>query len=274
MVAARSDTSFAPVRRGPARRSLLVPGGMALAFLFARAADAQEPTLFGQITAADGRPLAGVQIQVAGLSVGALSGPTGRYELRAIPNGPHQLIIEHIGYRRLELTVDVSAGESARRDIALEVEPVALEDVEIVVPRSGRLAGFFDRRERGAGMFYTREEIGSMQARLVTDVLRRVPGAQLRPVSGPFGTSLELTFGRGAGSAGFRGCPVAYFVDGVSFQVAPDQGINSFVQVQDVAGIEVYSGSARIPSQFNPSTGNSRCGVVAIWTWDGREPAR
>jgi hypothetical protein len=38
------------------------------------------------------------------------------------------------------------------------------------------------------------------------------------------------------------------------------------VPVSDVAGIEVYSGSAGVPIEFQRGSG---CGVVAIWTKHG-----
>jgi hypothetical protein len=262
-----------PRKSSVAPPALLAPL-LALSALCVPPAYAQsEIRLSGVVTSLDGGPLSGAQFQLARSRVRTLSGSDGRYELRGMTAGPDVLVVELIGYKTLEVALDLTGPNE--RDVQLQIEPVLLETVEVSVsPRTGAIAGFFERRERGAGMFYTREEIGRMQARLVTDVLRRVPGAQLQPVSGPFGTSLELSFGRGSGSAGFRGCPVAYFVDGVAFQVAPDVGINNFVQVHDVAGIEVYSGSSRIPSQFNPSAGRARCGVVAIWTWDGREQPR
>jgi hypothetical protein len=264
----------APSPSGALRRTAsLLSTLLGLAFLGAApSASAQGPgRISGVITDMEGVPLAGAQLHLVGVSVGGLSGADGRYELGGIPVGAHLLVVERLGYRRLEIAVELAGPQ--RRDVRLQTEPIPLEALRVRVPaaRTGPLAGFYERRERGSGTFYTRDEIATMQVRLVTDVLRRVPGAQLQPVTGPFGTAHELTFGRGSGSAGFRACRVAYFVDGVVFDVAPDLGINSFVPVQDVAGIEVYSGSSRIPSQFNSSTGNSRCGVVAIWTWDGRE---
>lgn len=110
-----------------------------------------------------------------------------------------------------------------------------------------------------------------MQPRLFTDVLRRVPGVQIQPVTGPFGTSYGVRMGRTPGVSGSRPCPVLYYVNGVPFPVAADIEINHFIGPDDVAAIEVYSGAARIPPQFHSSVHDARCGVIVIWTYSGEK---
>ena len=54
------------------------------------------------------------------------------------------------------------------------------------------------------------------------------------------------------------------------FPIGPDNSINNYVVPDDLAGVEVYSGASRVPPQFNSGPQNSRCGVVVIWTFNGR----
>jgi hypothetical protein len=108
-----------------------------------------------------------------------------------------------------------------------------------------------------------------MQPRVMTDVLRRVPGMQIVPISGTLGTTHVAALGRSTGIGGSGVCPVIYFVNGSPLPMHRDLGINSFVHPEEVVGLEVYSGASTIPPQF--SVRDSRCGVVAIWTRIGRD---
>ena len=106
-----------------------------------------------------------------------------------------------------------------------------------------------------------------MQARVFTDVLRRVPGLQVRPVRGGLANNVSI---QTRGSE----CSVLFYMNGMAFPLPPDQPINDFVSPHEVIGIEVYSGSSEIPAQFNNSRFNSRCGVIVIWTRYGPEQER
>jgi hypothetical protein len=232
----------------------------------------QQPAarLTGRITRSDGLPGAGAEILVTARPLQTLAASDGTYELRDIPAGPQRIEVKLIGHRTISLELDFETGAVVHRDLQLELEPIALDGVEARAsnPVSPALQGFNERRERGGGYFYSRDEITRMQARQFTDVLRRVPGATLQPVNGPFGTSYVLQLSRTSGITPL--CPVLYYMNGTPFPVGADNSINNFVVPDDVAGVEVYTGASRVPSQFNSGPQNSRCGVVVIWTFNGR----
>lgn len=65
-------------------------------------------------------------------------------------------------------------------------------------------------------------------------------------------------------AAGGRGCRIVYYVDGVRFPVDSDGSINTLVQPEDLAGVEVYVGTSRVPVQFHSA--EAHCGVILLWT--------
>jgi hypothetical protein len=227
--------------------------------------------LAGSVTTSDGRSAAGALLSIVNGAAKAIAVADGGFELRDIPAGSQVIEVRFLGYSTLQVDIDFDSGARLLQNLQLQVEPIALAPLEVQTRRAipAALQGFYDRRERAVGYFFTRSEIQTMEARLFTDVLRRVPGVRMQQVTGPFGSSEAVQIGRNSGIAGARGCPVLFYVDGMPFRLSPDVGINNFIRPDDVAGVEVYSGTARVPPPFNSAPNNARCGVVAIWTYAG-----
>ncbi|MEO8578289.1 MAG: TonB family protein, partial [Gemmatimonadales bacterium] len=115
------------------------------------------------------------------------------------------------------------------------------------------LAGFKERSTKGVGHFITREHLDKLHSYRFTDVLRTVPGVQLRMMRG------------GGMTASIRGaaCPPLVFVDGMPAN-AGVVDLDMF-DLGTVEGIEVYGGLSSVPPEFVTGRGGERCGVVAIW---------
>lgn len=228
-------------------------------------------TLTGTVLTADVRPVASAQVRIVSTEEVVLTGVDGAFRLANLSPGIHTLEIRMLGYSRLLLPVEIESGLTRSVRVTLVVEPIALQPVEVTAesaPSPG-LRGFYERRTRGAGHFFTREEIDKMHPRLVTDVLRRVPGVQIQPVAGPYETSQLVRMGRATGGLGARPCPVLFYVNGTPFPVTADLAINQFIAADDIEAMEIYTGTSRIPPQFSSNMHNSRCGVVVIWTQIG-----
>jgi len=239
----------------------------------APAAEAQQQTttLVGTVAGADGRPLRSAQLVVTGTRLQTLSQQAGGFRIDGVPLGRQTLEVSFVGYRTVQIPLELAAGAALRVEVRLELNPVDIHEVEVQAMRAmaPELRGFYERRSRGSGHFFTHEDIGRMQARAFTDVLRRVPGVNVRPGSGRYGSNNTIQMGRATGISGSRACPVLYYMNGQPFPVSPEIGINHFVRPDEIAALEVYSGSSRVPSQFHASRHNARCGVVVIWTRSG-----
>lgn len=224
----------------------------------------------GTVTAANKMPIPEARVRLVGTNLATVTRIDGAFQVAQIPVGAQTLEVMMIGYTPKRMPVDVAAG--ATLEVSFILDPVPLETVRVTAAStfSPGMAGFEERRARRLGRFFTREDIDKMQARQVTDVLRRVPGMQIQVGSGAFsGGSQTAQSGRTVGTSGSRTCPMAYYVNGVAFPLSSDIPINHYVATDDVAAIEVYSGASQIPPQFNSSMFNSRCGVVVIWTRSG-----
>lgn len=224
----------------------------------------------GTVASEDGRLLAGARVRAIGEVSAVLTGTNGAFSLR-LPPGRHTIEIAFIGRRTARIPIEIGSASPPTLHVTLEPSPLPVTGVEVTArpELSPEMRGFHERKDRGAGFFFTGDDIHAMQARALTDVLRRVPGATIHSVIGPAGNGQVIQMGRTIGISGRTICGASYFLNGQPFPVSPEIGINAYVRPQDVEGIEVYSGASRLPAQFNTSTHDARCGVIVIWTRSG-----
>ena len=236
---------------------------------------AQEPgTLKGTISTSEKRPLPQARVIVVGTSLLAVADTDGSFRIASLPSGIQSVEVKLLGYSSRVLPIEIHAGKTASLEIVLTAVPVALQTVEVrgdtlIVPS---MAGFAERRAKGNGRYFTREDIDRMHARLFTDVLRRVPGMQLQSVRGGNADGYIVQSGRmSEGAQGGRQCPILFFMNGMPFPMPTGGVINSYISPDEIEAVEVYTGASQIPSQFNATGYNSRCGVIVIWTLNGKE---
>jgi outer membrane receptor for ferrienterochelin and colicins len=90
-------------------------------------------TVRGRVVAlADGQPLAGIHIRIAGSGVGVLSDRNGRYRL-PVPAGPVALVYFGMGYQAQQAAVEVPAGGTVDRDdVRLGQAVVVLPETRVI----------------------------------------------------------------------------------------------------------------------------------------------
>lgn len=251
-------------------------GLLALALPSARAAAQDSGTLKGTVTTAERKPLPHARVSVVGTSLAAMADTDGIFRINLLPLGSQTVEVKLLGYASILVPVQIEPGRDANVQVTLTAIPVALPTVNVtgdtlILPEMRRFA---ERRARGSGRFFTREDIDRMEARLFTDILRRVPGMQLEPLEGRYGPTLSIQTSRNQGVGGGRPCPVLFYVNGVPFTSVSGMAINHYISAGDVAAVEVYSGASQIPPEFNSSMYNARCGVVVVWTRISTSPSR
>ena len=251
-------------------RNLLIavtPGGNATGGV-ARAGGA---ALLVNVSRADGAPIAGAQVHVAGDTVLAVSDATGRARLADAPVGTRAIEVRAIGFAPRLLAVDLRGGQTATASVRLAASAQLLDTVRVVGMRTDRWSstGFDQRKALGQGYYIDRSEIERRASLRFTDLLRTVPGVTVAP-SGQY-TSTVLAM-RGTS---IQGCSPIVFVDGIGFNNGPSAetgsgtGLNldDFLVPSMVEAIEVYPSSAGVPAQYASSGG---CGTILIWTRSSR----
>ena len=210
---------------------------------------AAERSLRGRVVGPDAEAIAGVDVRVvsAGRTLRAVvTDSAGGYVV-----GPLRLSVDAaLHFRRLGFrpgVVLVSSAPAGDIDVTLDGIPEELAGV-VITATGGALAEFYSHRAAASfGSFFTPEEIRRESPRMLSDLMRRVPGARLLP--GRFGSLVRI-----------RGCRPTLWIDGVRIQQAE---LDETINVDDVAAVEVYNSFAGIPAQYVDRTTN--CGAIVVW---------
>src|SRR5687768_2635350 len=194
-----------------------------------------------------GVAIAGASVTVVGAPGLDVSAPDGAFRLPLVPGGQQTLVARRIGFRPDSLTVSVVADSTVR--VRFQLGAAAQQLAAMVVTSSrvrytGRLKGFNERRDRGHGRYFTAEDIEKRRPRLVTDLLRTLPGTHITSMNG----QTMVTF------RGLRCAPLVW-VDGAPATTGY-LDVDMFTP-STLAGIEVYPGLSSIPSELTWMRGKS-----------------
>jgi hypothetical protein len=238
----------------------------------ASSATAQEPRgiVRGVVTdAVSGTPLEGVQATLAGHPP-QLTGADGRITFADVVAGPQRLVVRRIGYRSTEVQILVGDDDTTRVSVALHRISFALDTVRIEsrAPRaySPRLEPFERHRTSNLGRFFTRADIQRRgPAAKVSDLLFGTPSVDVVTDYSGITRLKSQRGGRIDRFGNWRQCWMRFGVDGV---VRPETDEIDLVSLEDIHGVEVFSGSATIPREYALTGEDMGCGVVMIWLRD------
>lgn len=223
-----------------------------------RASPAGTTSIAGVVTDVRGRPLDDAEVRLLlgdSISDIAHTNDSGRFVVRGVPLASSRLQARRIGYAVREVALNLPFDSTRTVRIALDPLPATLAGVD-VVERNGDVTGWlrdFDERRRtnSFGRFFTRDDIARRSARHLSDLLRSIPGVSFIAVRE--GYLIRM-----------RGCRLApiVWIDGLR---APRAELDEVMNLNDVAGLEVYTSVAGVPAKFMDRS-NAGCGTIVIWT--------
>lgn len=234
-------------------------------------------TVFGNVSDASTRgSIEGVRIAINDTLI-AVTDAVGDFSVqRRIADGVNRLTVQRIGYETLvqQFRIEPLATEIT---LMIDLPPQAERLTDIVVESrtpalNSKLEGFYRRLRQGIGQFLTPEEVAQIPASRATDILRRVAGLRVFPgnVKSEFALARCVRYQPRVYVNGVEpfGADIGdidrprVYVDGQELSSAD---IDLTLNPGDISAVEVYTGGAQTPPEFNrPAPG--RCGVVVIWT--------
>lgn len=268
-------SSFAGSRAG--RGVAAVFAALIVTLALPALAHAQTGQIVGTVTdASSGRPLESVQISVQETGEGALTNQAGRFALLNQPEGDLTLVAILVGYKQVQRTVTVTAGETTT--VELRLDQTALELDELVVTG----AGVATEKKRLGNSIATIDAASLEDAPIqsFSNLLQgREPGVVGLPSSGTTGEGARIRI-RGSASLSQSNEPIV-FVDGVRVDngggfgagvSAGGQGAPSRLDDIDpnsIERVEVLKGAAAA-TLYGTEASN---GVIQIFTKRGRQGA-
>lgn len=253
-------------------------GHMALVPASAADDDAANGTVTGRVVmAVTGDPVNDVTISVSGTRLRGTTGTDGRYSITGVPEGPHIVFAQRIGFGRDSASVVVRANETATVDFTLRQVAVSLNEVVTI--------GYGTQRRRdltGAVGSVTSADIQSTPVVSVEQALQgRVAGVQVTGGSGQPGASAAVRI-RGGNSitAGndplyvIDGVPVAASANGTNTYTLETQGVSGLnplaaINPSDIESVEILK-DASATAIYGARASN---GVILITTKRGRTGA-
>lgn len=258
---------------GTVRLSIVALVGVVGVALTARPAAAQATgTVAGAVTdQASAQPLPGARVQVSNTNIVALTNTEGRYTLRGVPAGRHDIRVSVIGYASGVQNVTVESGAIANVDFQLRTAAVSLDAVTVTA------SGAEQRSREMGNATNVLNAVRIVEASPISDISDLLSGrgsnVQVLSSSGTTGTGTKIRV-RGLSSFSLSNEPV-YYIDGVRVESGSSSftigtGGQSFSRINDlnpeeIESVEIIKG----PSASTLYGTQAANGVVRITTKRG-----
>ncbi len=193
----------------------------------------QTNNLSGHISdKASGKAISSVNIIVKNLNIGTISDASGNFNLNNLPNGEYKIVFSHIGYKALELSVEVKRHSSKYLKVQMKPSPITLGEINVLSTKTNSLL----TNVPVPAVVVSSYDIKRNDPVSVPDVLKNEPGLALER-DGIWGTDVSIR--------GLSKSSIVMMVDGNRLETATDvNAALSLIDVNDIERIEVIKGGA------------------------------
>ena len=186
----------------------------------------------GTVRSAQGTPIRGAMVGIAGSTLYTETDPRGRYRLAPVPPGEVRLRAAAIGYSPAAIVAMLSAGDSATVDFTLEASPLELTPLDVV---STKLPRFGDHPATSVTQV-SPEEIDQRAVNTIDEAVDKEPGIQF--LNGQINIRGSTGYVQGLNSR------VLFLVDGVPMNQGDRGGINwDLVAVDQIERVDILKGA-------------------------------
>lgn len=236
----------------------------------------KKPTVVAGMGVIDGivtdtllRPLGAADVSVVGVGARVVTEEGGRFRFLQVPAGQYLLVVRRIGFAPTSGIIEVPANDTLRLSYMLARTTNLLDTIRVRETRiSMRMAEFEYRRRLGQGQFITQDQIDKRASNQTSDYLRTLSGIDVSTLTNSqFAGKVALSRREGGSvmGEGTGACAMQVILDGI---VMPRNfNLDLLPPPKQIAGIEVYKGSATVPPQFGGA--DRRCGMIIFWTREG-----
>jgi hypothetical protein len=218
----------------------------------------------GRVVDSTGAPVARAEVMVKpGTGLRVVTNDSGDFEFPAAPSGRVEFLVRRLGYQPGSFDATLKPGIAQHVTLPLTAVIAELPGILVEDTVTHPWLRVFERhRHEEYGTFFTRADIVKSQARITSDLLRRVPGVMFANVRG----SLHVLFTRGGRMA--RPCEPAIFVHHIAYS-----GVLDDFTPDDIEAIEVYTGISTVPAELWGEQAHT-CGAIVLWTREPPQPGK
>lgn len=211
--------------------------------------------LIGHLRTSEGDvPLSQAEISLPTLKRSVLTRDDGSFSFPDLPAGAVRIIVRRIGYDPIDMVQLVPEKGTVRLELRMRALAMTLDSVTVTADSERhriRMAEFERRRQMGIGVFLTRKKLVSRETMSLQTLLREFGISQVPPL-------------RSRSNSFANACrEMQLIVDGIR---RPYRDLRTFT-VRELEAIEIYTGTARVPIEFEWD--RASCGVVVLWTRTG-----
>lgn len=222
-----------------------------------RAQAPERAVLRGRVVTTENVAVRGAQVEITtdALPLKVTSDSTGAFRIAGIDPGVRDVQTRAIGFDPVGFTVTLGDRADVEVEIVMKSQTIAVMKETRVTERAGSslMSGFYDRKARGHGIFIERAQIAVRQTPSAADLLRMVPGVNVRQRGG-VGVDTRVEVDR---------CPtVAVFLDGVLARGRAGD-VLKMIDPKTVEAMEIYTGLSQLPAEFRTP---DNCAAIVMWT--------